>query len=382
LRDNEIREASALAGASLREVTRGVERVHRSIAGRAQRAVRSALGDVTLPVNVGSGAITRLSYAAVGVGLSGAARVGGMVWARRKADDYPAGDTAGRLLAMVNGSHGHVLAARRSPLALSTTVRRDGRDIELTADAVRVAWPDPTGQIAVYVHGLVVSEREWSAPTGEGRVAFPALLSEQLGLTPVTVRYNTGRRIQDNGRDLSAVLGELVSGWPVPVTRVVLIGHSMGGLVCHSALATEGEPVGDWRDLVSDLVTLGSPHEGSWLEQVVVRINPHLHRVPETAWLGEQIDGRSDGIRDLVGPPIARHGRPIRERAVVATVAGAGRLGRVFGDALVGIDSARGGLADADAAVINRLHHLALLHDPRVGQQLLTWLDEPGPASA
>ncbi len=387
MRDNEIREAGALVGIALREVSRGVERVHGSIAHRVRGALRRAAGETVVPTASGTGTVTSLSYAAVGVGLSGASRLVGAVWARKGADDRPAGDTAGRVLAMVNGSHGHLLAARRSPLALQTSVRHEGRDVETSASALRAAWPDATSQIAVYVHGLVVSEREWNAPATtdgagagradrEGRVSFPRLLSEELGLTPITVRYNTGRRIADNGRDLSTLLGQVISGWPVPVTRVVLIGHSMGGLVCRSALAEPAVPDGDWRDLVSDLVTLGSPHEGSWLERAVVRLNPHLHRVSEAAWLAEQIDGRSDGIRDLVGIPIGRPSRSVRERAVVATVAGAGRVGRTFGDALVGIDSAKGDLSDADVAVITGLHHLALLHDPRVGDQLLTWLTD------
>ena len=47
--------------------------------------------------------------------------------------------------------------------------------------------------------------------------------------------------------------------WPVPVRRIVFVGHSMGGLVAHSALAQSDldEP---WTDVTTDTVTLGTPH--------------------------------------------------------------------------------------------------------------------------
>ena len=54
------------------------------------------------------------------------------------------------------------------------------------------------------------------------------------------LRYNTGLHISENGRALDALLGALVDAWPVPVQDVVLIGHSMGGLVARSALHQAG----------------------------------------------------------------------------------------------------------------------------------------------
>jgi pimeloyl-ACP methyl ester carboxylesterase len=47
-------------------------------------------------------------------------------------------------------------------------------------------------------------------------------------------------RIADNGNELVGLLDELVAGWPVPVTEIVLIGHSMGGLVARSAALQAG----------------------------------------------------------------------------------------------------------------------------------------------
>lgn len=49
------------------------------------------------------------------------------------------------------------------------------------------------------------------------------------------VRENSGRHISHSGRDLAARLEELVAAWPVGVSEVALVGHSMGGLVARSA---------------------------------------------------------------------------------------------------------------------------------------------------
>ena len=68
-------------------------------------------------------------------------------------------------------------------------------------------------------------------------MCYATALERDLGVTPVFVRYNTGRHISDNGRDLAALVEQIVAAWPVPVEEVSLVGHSMGGLVSRSAAA-------------------------------------------------------------------------------------------------------------------------------------------------
>ncbi len=52
---------------------------------------------------------------------------------------------------------------------------------------------------------------------------------------PILLRYNTGLHISVNGRTLAGILDLLHDQWPVPITELVLVGHSMGGLVARSA---------------------------------------------------------------------------------------------------------------------------------------------------
>ncbi len=46
---------------------------------------------------------------------------------------------------------------------------------------------------------------------------------------------NTGLHISDNGRRLAELLDRLDGCWPVPVEEILLVGHSMGGLINRSA---------------------------------------------------------------------------------------------------------------------------------------------------
>ena len=81
------------------------------------------------------------------------------------------------------------------------------------------------------VHGLCMSDAQW---THEG-YSHGAALADAFGYTPIHLRYNSGRHIADNGRDLADLLGQLVEHWPVAVDDLTILGHSMGGLVARSA---------------------------------------------------------------------------------------------------------------------------------------------------
>lgn len=128
---------------------------------------------------------------------------------------------------------------------------------------------------------------------------FGARLRADCGLTPVYVRYNTGLHVSENGRTLALLLDELVSSWPVPVERLVLVGHSMGGLVVRSACHIGTEDGHAWPRMVRDLVTLGSPHHGAPLAKAIHLAAWLLRRVPEASAFADILDLRSAGIRDM-----------------------------------------------------------------------------------
>jgi pimeloyl-ACP methyl ester carboxylesterase len=213
----------------------------------------------------------------------------------------------GRLaISVANAFIGDRLEERNSDLAIPMAVRRHGADVANTPESLRRAFPHPTPRVAVFLHGLMESEEWWQRGTGrhsgEDRRPFGVRLRADLGLTPVDIRYNTGLHVSENGRRLDDLLQSLVDAWPVGLEDIVLIGHSMGGLVarsaCHQALSSDRT----WPSLVRHLVTLGTPHTGAPLEKAVHATAWALRALPESRPFADILDSRSAGIRDL------RHG--------------------------------------------------------------------------
>jgi pimeloyl-ACP methyl ester carboxylesterase len=222
-------------------------------------------------------------------------------------------------------------------------------------------------------------------------------------VTPVYVRYNTGRRISDNGRTLAELLEVVSDNWPVAVEEIALVGHSMGGLVSRSAAYQATEAGMDWPHDVRKVISLGSPHMGAPLEQAVHYASAALTALPETAPIGRFLRRRSGGIRDLRqgslvdadwrdhDPDALRAAAcqevPLLEGAthcfVAATITRSPRhpLGRLLGDTLVLQPSASGrsrtrriGFRDEDGMHLGSAHHFALLNHPLVYERLRAWL--------
>ncbi len=317
------------------------------------------------------------------------------------------------VLALANGFAGDHLHARHSRLSYPMTVRHDGAEVALSREALAAVHPAATSTVVVFVHGFVMSERGWWRRGREPHTrstAYGQSLAEDLSMTPVWLRYNSGLRVSTNGALLDSLLGRLVRHWPVEVERLVLVGHSMGGLVIHSALAqADGSGgSGQWVSLVSDTVSLGTPHHGAPLEQAVAHAAVALGAWQRTAPVATAVRRRSVGTKDL------RHGnlvpqdwlghdpddvrnrridiplRPgIRHLAVVGVLGSDpdGWLGAALGDGMVTRTSARGQrrgytggqrYPDDDVVVLPAVNHLALLNHPQVYAVLRARLGEPG----
>jgi pimeloyl-ACP methyl ester carboxylesterase len=283
--------------------------------------------------------------------------------------------------------------------AIGDRLHQSGSDLALTMTA-RVAGP-AAPKLAVFVHGLCESDEAWTL-LSRRHPPYGERLAEDLGYTPVYVRYNTGLHISDNGRNLSDLMGEMSAEWPVPVEEIVLIGHSMGGLVARSA-AHHGD---GWTEQLRHVFCLGSPHLGAPLEKAANVAGWALARLPETRAFAKLVNGRSVGIKDLrfgscaeadwcdCDPDEFLRDRcqdvPFLETAtyyfIGATLSRGqdGVLGRVVGDLLVRYPSASGsGRRRRIPFEIDKgLHlggatHFDLLGHPAVYEQLRTWLTLP-----
>ncbi len=374
--------ASRLAIEAVMGVTELVEAVHMNVLNKAigKPIVRPVAG-VTSFVYRSVKGVTRL----VGGGLDA-------VLAKLVPDLGEPASWAGRdaLLAALNGVLGDRLAASDNPLAIKMTFRQGGLPLSLTA---------PTGRILVLAHGLCMNDLQWR----RDGVDHGATLAAERGYTPVYLHYNSGRHISENGREFAQRLQELVDDWPVPVQELVIVGHSMGGLLarsaCHyGALAGHG-----WLARLSKIVFIGTPHHGAPLERGGNWVHLFTDFSAYSAPFSRLAKIRSAGITDLRhgsvldddwdGKDRFEHGVPlpqwvappagVRCYAIAATIGKregdlADRL--LAGDGLVPLPSALAEHPDParslelERRVLYQTNHMQLLSSPEVSEQLLAWL--------
>jgi len=307
----------------------------------------------------------------------------------------------GAVLAALNGVLGDHLEATGNALAMEMTLCAGGEALPLTPAALAEAAPDG-GRLVILIHGSCADERCWQRNGHD----HGAALARDAGLAPLYLRYNSGLHISTNGRRLAALLEQLVAAYPQPIDALVLLGHSMGGLVARSACAA-GEALGHrWRAKTTALVTLGTPHHGAPLERAGNWLDVALGISRYSAPLGHLGRLRSAGITDLRYGNVLESDWQGRDRftrhgdrrthlplpagvacfAVAATTAQAAR-GRPPGDGMVSVDSALGRHRDPrrglgfDAAhrwLATGTGHLDLLDSAAVYARLLEWLAGDG----
>jgi pimeloyl-ACP methyl ester carboxylesterase len=389
MRAAEMREVGRLAGEAVGGFASFVGEMHEGIASRTFRA----LGPLGVPTRLVHERATGAIYPAVRRALAAGPRGGANALARRApAGALPASASRGGSLALgaLNGAIGDALARSGSELALTMSARRD---------------PAPaTPKLAVFVHGLCETDDAWSL-FGD-KPTYGDRLAEDLGFSPVYVRYNTGLHISDNGRHLSELVDGLVSEWPVPVEEIVLVGHSMGGLVCRSACHQGHADDRLWIEPLRHVFCLGTPHLGAPLEKAANAAGWALGRLPETRAFAKVVNGRSVGIKDLrfgscseadwcdCDPDEFLKDRcqdvPFLETATYYFIGATlsreehGVLGRAMGDLLVRYPSASGGgrrrrvpFELDNGAHLGGATHFHLLNHPAVYQQLKAWLERP-----
>jgi pimeloyl-ACP methyl ester carboxylesterase len=399
MRGAEVRAVGELAGEALSGTGALVRDVHAAIARRAFEAAGPG-GASARGIHDG---VSAAVYGGVRAALGALPRGAGTALALKAPPDAPAlvESPGGALaLALLNGYKGDALAADGSELALEMTLRHRGVDVDPRAPAI----PAARRRVAIFVHGLGQTDAAWRLrATRQQPGGYGALLHRELGYTPLQLRYNTGRHISDNGRELAALLERLHAAWPTPIDEIALVGHSMGGLVARSA-CHYGHAAGHrWTQAVRHVVCLGAPHLGAPLEKGINALGWALANTPETRPLARAVNARSAGIKDLrFGACIEEdwcdcdpdelltdrcHDVPLLPGAtfyfIAATVSRgeSDPLGTIFGDLLVRMPSAAGEgrrrqvpFGADDGRRLGGLTHFDLLNHPAVYEQIRAWL--------
>lgn len=292
----DLRGASRLMIDAVAGVTDIVEDMHRTIAGIAP--------PIGAPRGGRTGGISGLVYRSVrgvtrlvGTGLDAALdRLAPLL--DRRGMPGPGREAT---LAALNGVLGDYLEASANPLAIPMQLRWQGRPL----------LPDRSGRISaasgsrllIMLHGLCMNEVQWQRDGHD----HGAALAAELGYTPLYLRYNSGRRISSNGRELANLIERTLAAWPNPDARITLLGHSMGGLLARSAIHYGNAAGHAWPARVEALACLGSPHHGSPLERAGNRVDMLLGISPYSAPFTRLGLIRSAGIQDL------RHGNLLDE---------------------------------------------------------------------
>lgn len=298
------------------------------------------------------------------------------------------------LVAAINGILGDHLLASNNPLAISMQLRRHGRALPQLEG----------GRVALLIHGLCMSDRQWRRKHHD----HGASLETDLGFRPAYLRYNSGLHVSINGRELAERLEHWIADAAQPVTELVIVGYSIGGLVARSA-CHYGKLAGHrWLQKLSRIVFIATPHLGAPLERGGNTIDFLLSISSYSAPLAALGRVRSAAITDL------RHGNmldedwksrdrfksgterpqsvPLPRGVYCATLAGTTghRNGdirdRLLGDGLVpiasGLGQDPGGARDLAVPksrqwIGHGIHHFDLLSDPNVYAELRRQLEVP-----
>ena len=405
LRSTDLRGLAKLATQATANVTKIAEGVTQSVwstmgapSGKAKDQTRGITGLVYKSIQ----GVTQL------VGKGTESLLAGLQPLLDKIDNEPQ-ESAPReaVLAALNGVMGDRLADSDNPLATTMTLRFNNEALNWEA------MPDKallTDKVLIVVHGLCMNDLQWTSQVDGKSINHAEMLATKLGYTPVYVRYNTGRHTSQNGQALSNQLELLTALWPVPLTEISVLVHSMGGLVTRSAVHVAQHSKRQWVSKLKHIVFLGTPHQGATLEKAGNWIDVLLGVTPYSAPFKKLVELRSSGITDLRFGHVLdsdwqdqdrfksktkqeqadREHLPLPESVacftVAATLAAKRSLlaDRLIGDGLVPLNSALGVHSDptrslvfakSSQLIVYRTSHMALLGSSEVSEQLLTWLN-------
>ncbi len=312
-----------------------------------------------------------------------------------KKDSSPAREAA---LSALNGVLGDHLVAKNNPLAIPMQFRRHGKPLD--EQALFAAIQQSNGRLAIMVHGLCMNDLQWKRQGHD----HGAALARDLGFMPLYVHYNTGLHISENGRKFADLLESIIDQSPQPLT-LVIIAHSMGGLVSRSACHYGKVSAHTWLNHLQKLVFLGTPHHGALLEKGGNWMDILLKTNPYSAPFSRLGKIRSCGVTDLRYGYVLdddwkgrdrfkfsgdrRTPVPLPKSVLCYSIAAAigkesNQLGdELIGDGLVTLNSALGHHKNAKLNLLlpethqwigRDMNHMDLLNHPEVYETIKQWL--------
>lgn len=395
------------------------------IAEGVHQSVRGTLGLSSGKTRTETGGLTGLIYQSIrGVGKLVGKSVDSALAALQPLfmsieQDAPNSPQREAVLAALNGVMGDYLAESNNSLATSMTIRYQGKDITpemLPLPADREHGREDQQKILLMIHGLCMNDLQWQTMQNGQSFNHGEVVSKALDDLPIYLRYNTGKHISQNGRELAAKLEHWVTSQPHSIAELTVIAHSMGGLLIRSAVAYATVEKMRWPARLKSIVFLGTPHHGAPLERAGHWLDNILGSNTYSAPFARLAQLRSAGITDLrLGDVLDEHWQndrhpegkaegkgkgkrtgprqsvPLPTGVACFTIAATSAANRhmladhLIGDGLVPLRSALGEhtdpqyrlmFAETSQWIAYETNHLALLSSPDVARQMINWLEK------
>ena len=242
MRADEMRDTGVLAGTTFDEITTTARDMHRAIAAR----LFGLAGRPGAAVKLAHDGIAALAYGGTRLGVKHLPPMVGLAAGAFQDPTAPSIHDVpkGRFtFGAVSGVVGDRMAEEGGAVAPQMRLRLGRGPLRrLPANLVADAAADGavTGRLVVFAHGLCETDLCWSYAAekrwGDRTATYGSKLAEDDGWTPLYLNFNTGLHISANGAEIADLLEEVVRDWPVRVTEIALVGHSLGGLVARSAV--------------------------------------------------------------------------------------------------------------------------------------------------
>jgi pimeloyl-ACP methyl ester carboxylesterase len=302
---------------------------------------------------------------------------------------------------VLNGVIGDYLEKTENPLEIKMQFRFQAKAITLDTESIEKTYPTINGKIILMVHGSCMNDIQWTRKEHNHGTA----LAKEFDRTPIYLHYNSGRHISTNGQNLNELLEKLISEWPVPIEELIIIAHSMGGLVTRSALHYGQQQQNSWTKHLKKIVFLGTPHHGASMEQAGNYLDVVLEAVPYARPFARLGKIRSAGVTDLRYGSLLdedwqnidrfkmkgdqRLNVSLPENVQCYSIAGVNGkantslTAQLLGDNMVGIKSALGQhenstkdlkFKEAHTWIAYENNHLDLLSNPKVYNKIKSWI--------